>query len=107
VIDLNTNDSICVRYQCNDTEVGMDAFLQDTNALGSMLVNAFGQDKFGDNDHVSNTILDSSRDVSSTPLYANGTKSNQIGTTMLLCNLNAMHDILDICFSTLLRYLSI
>jgi hypothetical protein len=89
----------------NDIEVGMDDFLWDTQAMEGMLLDAFQQNELGDDVDVIDTFFESLKSASTTPLFGRvqGSRSTQLGTTMLLYNLKAMYGMSDMCFSTLLR----
>jgi hypothetical protein len=87
----------------NDIEVGMDDFLWDTQAMEGMLLHAFQQNELGDDVDIVDTFFESLKSASTTPLFGHGSRSTQLGTTMLLYNLKAMYGMSDVCFLTLLR----
>jgi hypothetical protein len=76
----------------------MDDFLWDTHAMEGMLLNAFQQDELGDDAHIINTFFKSLKSASTTPLFGHGSRSTQLGTTMLLYNLKAMYG-MSMCVS--------
>jgi hypothetical protein len=88
----------------NDIEIGMDDFLQDTQDMEEMLLDAFQQNELGDDVDVVDTFFESLKSTSTSPLFGRyGPRSTQLGTTMLLYNFKVMYGMLDVCFSTLLR----
>jgi hypothetical protein len=85
----------------------MDDFLQDTQAMEGMLLHAFQQNELGDDVDIIDTFFESLKSASITPLFGQGSRYTKFGTTMLLYNLKAMYGMLDECFSTILRQLTI
>jgi hypothetical protein len=67
-LDSNTSSSH-VGDEGNDIEVGMDDFLQDTQAMEGMLLDAFQQNELGDDIDVVDTFFESLKSASTTPLF--------------------------------------
>jgi hypothetical protein len=87
----------------NDIKVGMDDFLWDSQATKRMLLHAFQQNELGDGVDILDTFFESLKSTYTSPLFGHESRSNQLGTTMLLFNLKAMYDMSDACFSALLK----
>jgi len=87
----------------NDIRVGMDDFLWDTQAKERRLLHAFQQNELGDDVDIINTFFGILKFVSTTPLFGRGSRSSQLGTTMLFYNLKAMYGISYMCFLVLLK----
>ena len=76
----------------NDVEVGMDDFLQGTQIMEGMLLDALQQNQLGDDVDIDATLFQSMKSTSTTPLFELGTsRSIKLGTTMLLYNLKVKH----------------
>jgi hypothetical protein len=69
-----------------------------------MLLQIFQQNERGDDVDFVDTFFKILKYASTTPLFGErGSRSTQLGTTMLLYNLKGMYGMSDMCFSTLLR----
>lgn len=55
--DYNNSSSSQVGNGGNQIEVGMDDYLWDTTAMETMLLDAFQNDKLGDDSHTTNTFF--------------------------------------------------
>jgi hypothetical protein len=72
--------------------------------METMLLDAFQNDELGDDAHITDTLFESLKSASTTPLFGpSRSKSTQLGTTMLLYNLKANFGMSNACFSTILR----
>jgi hypothetical protein len=60
----------------------MDDFLQDTQAMQGILLHAFIQNELGDDVDIIDTLFESLKSTSTTPLFGQGSRSTQLGTTM-------------------------
>jgi hypothetical protein len=67
-LDNNTSSSH-VWGEDNHIEVGMDDFLQDTQAMEGMLLDAFRQNVLGDGTDVVDTFYERLKFYSTTPLF--------------------------------------
>jgi hypothetical protein len=83
----------------------MDDYLRDTTAMETMLLDTFQNDELGDDAHINDTIFESLKSASTTPLFGPSarSKSTQLGTTMLLYNVKEKFGMSNTCFSTILR----
>ena len=84
----------------------MDDCLRDTTTMETMLLDAFqNDDQLGDDAHIADTFFESLNFASTTPLFTPSGQSNstQLGTTMLLYNLEKKFGLSNACFSKLLR----
>ena len=61
----------------------MDDVLWDTHAMEGMLLNSFQQYELGKVGNIVDSFFESLKTDSTTPLFGNGLRSTQIGTTML------------------------
>jgi len=52
--------------------------------MEGMLLCAFQQDELGGNGHIVDTFFERLKSASTTPLFGHGSRSTQLGTTMLL-----------------------
>ena len=78
----------------------MDDLSQDTQAMEGMLVDAFQQNKLGDDVDIDNTLFQSLKSASTTPLIELGTsRINELGTTMLMYTLKVKHGMSNMFFS--------
>ena len=86
-------------------EVGMDNYLWDMTAMEAILLDAFQNDKLGDAVHITDTIFESLKFASTTPLFRHGgkSKSTHSGTMMFLYNVKEIFGIWNPCFSAILR----
>jgi len=102
--DYNNSSSSKIGNGDNKKEVGMDGYLQDTNSMETILLDAFQNDELGDDAHISDTIFKSLKYASTTPLFGPSarSKSTQLGTTMLLYNVKEKFGISNTCFSKIL-----
>ena len=87
----------------NDTDVGIDDLLWDTQEMEGMLLHAFQQNELGDDIDIVDTFFEILKYSSTNPLFGHGSRSTQLGTSMLLYNLKTMYGMPNICFLTLLR----
>ena len=64
----------------------MDDYLWDSTTMETMLLDTFLNDDLGDDSHINDTIFESLKLASTTPLFGPSaqSKSTQLGTTMLL-----------------------
>ena len=78
----------------------MDDYLRGTTSMETILLDAFQNDELGDDAHISDTIFESLKSASTTPLFGPSvwTKSTHIGTTMLLYNVKAKFGMSNTCF---------
>jgi hypothetical protein len=83
----------------------MDDLLHDTQTMEGMLLHAFQQNELGDDANAIDTFFEILKSASTTPLFGrlHGSRSTQLGTTMLQYNLEAMYGMSYVCFLTLLR----
>ena len=82
----------------------MDDYLWDTTSMETLLLDAFQDDELGDDAHITDTLFESPKYDSTTPLFGpSWSKSTQLGTTMLLYNLKEKFDMSNTCFSKILR----
>ena len=65
----NTSSSSEVGNGDNQKEVGMDDYLRDTTAMEIMFLDIFQSDELGDDAHISDTIFESLKSASTTPLF--------------------------------------
>ena len=101
----NSISSSKVGNESNQMEVGMDDYLWDKTAMEEMLLDAFQNDELGDDAHIIDTLFESLKYASTTPLFGpyGKSKSTELGTMMLLYNLKAKFGMLNACFSIILR----
>ena len=72
--------------------------------METMLLDSFRNDELGDDAHITDTFFESLKYASTTPLFGHGpSRSTQLGTTMLLYNLEVNHGMSNTCFSKLFR----
>jgi hypothetical protein len=82
----------------------MDDYLWDTIVMETMFLDAFQNDERGDDVHITDTLFESLKSTSTTPLFGPiRSKSTQMGTKMLLYNLKAKFGMSNTCLSTILR----
>ena len=84
----------------------MDDYLRDTTAMEKMLLYAFqNDDQLGEDAYIVDTCFESLKFASTTPLFRPGSQSNstQLGTKMLLYNLNFFFVFSNVCFLEILR----
>ena len=84
----------------------MDDYLGDTTSMETMLLDAFhNDDQLGNDAHIADAFFKSLKFASTTPLFgpSNQSKSTQLGTMMLLCNLKANFGLSNACFLEFLR----
>jgi hypothetical protein len=67
--DYNNSGSSQVGNGINEIEVGMDDYLWDTNSMDTMLLDAFQNDERGDDAHITDTLFESLKFASTTPLF--------------------------------------
>jgi hypothetical protein len=72
----NTSSSSEVGNGDNQKEVGMDDFLWDTNAMETMLLDTFHNDELGDDSHINDTIFESLKSASTSPLFGPSAHKN-------------------------------
>jgi hypothetical protein len=102
--DYNNSSSSQVVNGVNQTEVGMDDYLQDTTTMDIILLDSLKNDDLGDDAHITNTFFESLKYASTTPLFGpSQSKSTQLGTTMLLYNLKVNFGMSNPCFLAILR----
>ena len=104
--DYNNSSSSQAGNGGNQIEVGMDDYLQDTNFMETMFLDAFqNDDQLGDDAHIADTFFEILKCASTTPLFgpSGQSKSTQLGTKTLLYNLKANFGLSNACFSELLR----
>jgi hypothetical protein len=103
--DYNNSSSSEVGNGDNKEYVGMDDYLWYRTVMETMLLNAFQNDELGDDAHISDTIFESLKVASTTPLFGPSaqSKSTHLGTTMLLYNMKANFGMSNTCFSAILR----
>jgi hypothetical protein len=53
----------------------MDDYLQDTTSMETMLLDAFQNDELGDDAHINDTIFESLKYASTTPLFGPSARS--------------------------------
>lgn len=101
----NSSSSSQVGNGGNQIKVGMDDYLCDKTAMGEMLLDAFQNNDLGDDSHIIDTLFESLKSSSTTPLFGSDSKSKytQSQTTMFLYNVKAKFGMLNACFSTMLR----
>lgn len=88
----------------NDVEVGIDDFLQVSQSMEVMLLDAFQQNELGDDIDISDTFFESLKSTSTTPLFGYGPlRSTKLGRTMLLYILKVNYGMSNVCFLELLR----
>ena len=65
------NNSSCSQFGngVNEIGVGMDDYLRDTNAMETVLLDAFQNDEWGDDAHITDTLFKSLKFSSTTPLF--------------------------------------
>jgi hypothetical protein len=80
----------------NNIKVGMDDFLWDTQAMEGIFLHAFQQNELGDGAYVVDILFENLKFASTTPLFGlvQGSRSTQLGTTMLPYNLKSMYHML-------------
>ena len=67
--------------------------------MEGILLDSFQQNELGDDADVVDTFFEILKSTSTTPLFGRqGSRSTQIGTTMLLYNLKQMYGIPNMCF---------
>ena len=78
----------------------MDDYLWDTIAMETMLLDALQNDELEHDAHINDTIFESLKPASTTPLFGPSaqSKSTQLGTTMLLYNVKAKFGMSNACF---------
>jgi hypothetical protein len=83
----------------------MDDYLRDMNAMEKMLPDTFQNDELGDDSHMNDTIFESLKFASTTPLFGpiSQSKSTHLGTTILLYNVKKNFGMSNTFFSTILR----
>ena len=86
-------------------EVHMDDYLWDTNVMEAMLLDIFRNDELGNDAHITDTLFKILKYASTTPIFALGgkSKSTHPGIVMFLYNVKEKFDMLNACFSVILR----
>lgn len=101
---INIISSSQVGNEGNQIEVGMDDYLRDMTTMDAMLLYSFQNDELGDDAHIIDTLFESLKASSTTPLFGPGGKSKyiQLGAMMLLYTVKEKFGKTNACFSTIL-----
>jgi hypothetical protein len=65
----NNTSSSHVGDEGNDIKVGMDDFLQESQAMEGMLLDAFQKKQLGDEDDIVDTLFENLKYASTTPIF--------------------------------------
>jgi len=73
---------------------------RNMTTMETMLLDAFQNDELGDDAHINDTIFESLKYASTTPLFGPSaqSKSTQLGTKMLLYNVKEKFGMSNACF---------
>ena len=81
----------------------MDVHLWDITTMDAMLLDAFQNDDVGDDSHIIDTLFESLKSATTTPLSRPGSKSTHLGTMMFFYKLKEKFCMSNACFSVILR----